>query len=1013
MAPKSKKRVMAPNAAVTPTPKKRKENAKKPKVVVPDDDSPVRVVNLDKDEEMVMAADSGAESSEGVAEQPMPQAKLTEHASSSENTQSSTVDSGISLADGPEAAAAIVAALQLPAALPKQSKDQTILTKDSLANDLIAVLDDAGTPNAPADAAMVPEAEQTTDAPADGEVEATETAEDKLPTNTDAAIVSEAEQNNASQREYIETVGMRLAENEQRLAAGEFQPELFANDMPLEPDGPGAPESKPPATEALPRCITGEQQTGGSEVPGTPESKAQATIAEPTAPSKLEDESDDSQVTLIMNPYMQIVTKAMGKPLRNAAVERLRKASASTTAVAQPVTKKARTTQGSIHSDDKKGAATESSPVDLYSDLLERSEPGPEFTNGGPITPPKNKSPEQELFDGLFEDDGDTKMETVIEFGFEVAANGYFKVATAAPAVAPAVDKTGRDGLAKRRLKIIDAQTKSAACCGEPADICSCLPKRMKPSTTAVQGAVGTEGHATPEGPPKGESQSNGSATGDAMPQPENKHEVGQAHEAKVDIALYIDTCVGTMLDKFPYQDDLRRRFKNLPTPLRIGSHCTGSGAFELSCEAVADGAAEKLVTPVKFDTLYVGDNVEWKRRWLRGNILKSKKACCLTDITGMEQDNNGSLSAECVAHGTDGATCQLPGRHNVNGAGFGFSCTSWSAANSNAKNTKSALIDDMAEEASVKTFKGVLQLIDTQQPDWVILENTKDMQKEEKESGKASNLDVAIRELQSRNYSVLHKVLKSYCFGLPQRRVRLYFLCIRNDDKFHAKSPADTMDRVAKSLDMMVLPPPKAEQFLLDKQHPLCRAHLCHMQKNDEAKKDKEGTKWVGKHQEYAEKKGLRWPLKPGPKTKHSPWFQALSHRKQEVVIIGEMSGKTMLDASQSLQQLVSSEDLVPTLLPGSQLYHYGDGVQRILTGNEHLGLQGFPWPRMPNLSDFSNHQLADLAGNAMSLTVMAACVIAILGNMEYPSDADKEEAETICDLAKIMQSFNVSDSS
>ena len=69
-------------------------------------------------------------------------------------------------------------------------------------------------------------------------------------------------------------------------------------------------------------------------------------------------------------------------------------------------------------------------------------------------------------------------------------------------------------------------------------------------------------------------------------------------------------------------------------------------------------------------------------------------------------------------------------------------------------------------------TFKSCVHAIDFWHPDAFILENVDMSEDSESESG---NLDIILKTLQSKNYTVKCFKVISTDYGLPTRRVRLY----------------------------------------------------------------------------------------------------------------------------------------------------------------------------------------------------------------------------------------------
>ena len=60
------------------------------------------------------------------------------------------------------------------------------------------------------------------------------------------------------------------------------------------------------------------------------------------------------------------------------------------------------------------------------------------------------------------------------------------------------------------------------------------------------------------------------------------------------------------------------------------------------------------------------------------------------------------------------------------------------------------------------------------------------------------------------------------------------------------------------------------------------------------------------------------------------------------------------------------------PTVTPQMHLWNFT--ADRYLLGREAMTLQGLPWRSLPRISDFSESQLQDLAGNSFSSSISLA---------------------------------------
>jgi site-specific DNA-cytosine methylase len=104
-------------------------------------------------------------------------------------------------------------------------------------------------------------------------------------------------------------------------------------------------------------------------------------------------------------------------------------------------------------------------------------------------------------------------------------------------------------------------------------------------------------------------------------------------------------------------------------------------------------------------------------------------------------------------------------------------------------------------ESSSVKTFKAVLQCLESIDISWFILENV------DLEIGPDSNYSIIMRSCEEvgPKYAVMAYKMLSSDFGLPQRRTRLYIVGVSRK-----AYPTFDMKAIAKLLDILKLPTQK-----------------------------------------------------------------------------------------------------------------------------------------------------------------------------------------------------------
>ena len=119
--------------------------------------------------------------------------------------------------------------------------------------------------------------------------------------------------------------------------------------------------------------------------------------------------------------------------------------------------------------------------------------------------------------------------------------------------------------------------------------------------------------------------------------------------------------------------------------------------------------------------------------------------------------------------------------------------------------------INHTKDSSSVMTFKCVLQLLQTVFVRTFLLENV-DLEETSKSTNKESNLQVILRALSEARdgYHVRAFKILSKDFGVPQRRVRLFFIGVHK-----GTYPNFDMDKVAQNLEKFQLKCQKPDTFM------------------------------------------------------------------------------------------------------------------------------------------------------------------------------------------------------
>ena len=153
--------------------------------------------------------------------------------------------------------------------------------------------------------------------------------------------------------------------------------------------------------------------------------------------------------------------------------------------------------------------------------------------------------------------------------------------------------------------------------------------------------------------------------------------------------------------------------------------------------------------------------------------------------------------------------------------------------------------------------------------------------------------------------------------------------------------------------------------------------------------------------HMDICEAKGISWPIVMPTRFCENTWVLTACDRERELVFLGAMDGCSWIDTSQQLNRArpTYNVEVVATCMPGCHFFNFS--LDRYLIGRDLLNLQGIPWPSLPQLSGYSEGQLADLAGNAFSTSVSLAFDVAVLLNLKYTTGASGDDDVAKCMLA------------
>ncbi|BGP18858.1 hypothetical protein JCM10213_003513 [Rhodosporidiobolus nylandii] len=419
------------------------------------------------------------------------------------------------------------------------------------------------------------------------------------------------------------------------------------------------------------------------------------------------------------------------------------------------------------------------------------------------------------------------------------------------------------------------------------------------------------------------------------------------------------------------FADELAKLIKKLGRPLRIATMCSGTESPILALRLIFRHLEQQTGVKAEMHHIFSAEIEPFKQAYIERNFAPP---ILFRDVTELPKDQ---------ARTAYGAMVDVPGDADILVAGT--SCVDYSGLNTQKKG-----IDDGGE--SSRTFKGMLRWVEKHQPPIVILENVKNApwtagQKYFDDIGYHSTV---VKSFDTKKYYIPHTRQRGYLFAYPKQK------------GFSGQIGDSWEARVKKAARSASAP---TEAFLLNTDDP--RIHRAR-QELSQVKIKNDGTKraasdWIKCEQRHAfarhdEKLGRKRPLtdwqdaggKPTlPDGAWQDWAEAqtervldlmdISYLRQAKVGVDITYKSAIWNLSQNVDRTTASKlfGITPCLTPSMIPYLTNRGGP--VVGVEALALQGLPIDELL-LTRENTDQLADLAGNAMSSTVVGTAIAAAL---------------------------------
>ncbi|ORX34744.1 hypothetical protein BD324DRAFT_131575 [Kockovaella imperatae] len=402
---------------------------------------------------------------------------------------------------------------------------------------------------------------------------------------------------------------------------------------------------------------------------------------------------------------------------------------------------------------------------------------------------------------------------------------------------------------------------------------------------------------------------------------------------------------------------------------LRVATMCSGTESPVLALNMIAKAIKVQHGLTLSFDHVFSCEIEPFKQAYIERNF---SPPILFRDVTELGKNK---------AHTAYGSMAKVPG--NVDLLIAGTSCVDYSNLNNQQQS-----IEGNGE--SGRTFRGMIQWVKKHQPPIVILENVCN-----------APWDKVVEYFGQIDYDAQYARLDTKEFYIPHTRTRVYLFATPrgNDNKSHL---ADKWVMTVK--DMKRPWSSSFENFLLHTDDPnIHRARLdlaaAKAYKDGTQRKPTDWNRCESRHQfaRHSENLGILRPLTSwqeagvckGLDWTWNDWLLSQTERVLDLLEISTLRmAKDGIDSgfkaciwnvSQNVDRQTGSNKtaLAPCLTPNMIPWVTNRGGP--VTGREALALQGIP-VRELLLTSENEDQLADLAGNAMTTTVVGASMIAAL---------------------------------
>ncbi|KAH0366937.1 hypothetical protein KCU65_g4926, partial [Aureobasidium melanogenum] len=433
--------------------------------------------------------------------------------------------------------------------------------------------------------------------------------------------------------------------------------------------------------------------------------------------------------------------------------------------------------------------------------------------------------------------------------------------------------------------------------------------------------------------------------------------------------------------------------------PLKVATMCSGTESPLLAWDMISDCIQKrKGGLELKYEHVFSAEIVPFKQAYIERNFRPPVIFRDITEITSAEEGEKGEEAKATTAYG---AKVEIPG--DVDMVIAGTACVDFSNLNNNKKT-----LEERGESGD--TFAAVLAYAKKYRPTMLVLENVY-----------GAPWDTMLAEYEEEDYASAGVLVDSKNYYLPQTRQRGYMVCV---DKHKLKAcnldPAAFKENFYERMADFRRPVSSPfSSFILPNDDPLVtRASQLMARQSllDASLREVDWAKCEIRHINYRREKvlGIGRPLtnwqESGtlvlPEYCNRLWYMKQVERVWDFVdmsqlrkansVLGKEDRKTRItpdplpgydaqyktriwDVSQNIDRFTDGAPfgIAPCLTPSGNFYITDRGGP--LTFTESLMLQGLPLDKISFTTE-TERNIQDLAGNAMSTTVVGSAIASVL---------------------------------